>query len=127
MTSSIGFIGPSSAAGLANAAIDQADTAVGAAEVQAEHAADLRAMMKPQPSRAERQRDAEAPAVSADDGATEPGDDTLSSSGGPALDMAPLASSLAGLVERGVHAPMHRMPGDGAPIRRIDRRRKRSC
>jgi len=127
MATFIGSVGSSGTAGLAHAAIDQADTVVDAAERQPEHAAGLLAMMKPQPSRAERQRVAEEPVESADDNAAEPNDEAPSAGSSPALDMAPLAPQMAGMLERGVQAPMHRMPGEGALIRRLDRRRKRNC
>jgi hypothetical protein len=126
MTNSIGSIGPSGTAGLASAAIDRADTVVDAAEVQPEHAAGLLTTMKPQPARAERQRVAEEPGELADDNSAESNDDGLSPSGSPALDMAALAPSMAGMFERAMHATC-RMPGGGAPIRRVDWRRKRSC
>ena len=124
MTNSIGSIGPSGTAGLASAAIDQADTALDAAEAQPEHAAGLLAMMKSQPARAERQRAADEPAESTDEN-DEPNDDAPSGSSPP--DVAALAPQMAGLFERAVHAPTRRMLGDGAPIRRVDWRRKRNC
>jgi hypothetical protein len=127
MTTAIGSIGPSGTAGLAGTAIDQADTGVGAAEVRPEHAAGLLPTMKPPPARAERQRVVQEPAEVSDDNSTGPNDDGSPPSGSPALDMAAWAPSMAGLFERAVHAPMDRMPGDGAPIRRVDWRRKRRC
>ena len=125
MTNSIGSIGPSATVGLASAAIDQADTALDAAEAQPEHAAGLLAMMKSQPTRAERQRAAEEPAESTDENA-EP-KDGAPPSGSPPPDVAALAPQMAGLFERAVHVPTRRMLGDGAPIRRVDWRRKRNC
>jgi hypothetical protein len=126
MTTSIGSAGPRGA-GLANTAPDMADTAVDPAEVQPEHATGLLAMLKAQPSRAERQRMAEEPSELANDDSAAPDGNGQSASGNPSLEVAPLASSIAGVFERGVHAPMHRMPSDAALIRRLDRRRKRSC
>ena len=127
MTTSIGSIGPRGTAGSATDAIDQADTEVDPAKTQPEHAAGLLAMMQSQPARADRQRVAQEPAESTDDNSAEPNDDGPSPSGSPALDMAALAPSMAGLFERAVHVPTRRMLGDGAPIRRVDWRRKRSC
>jgi hypothetical protein len=127
MATSIGSIGPRGTVGLASDAIDQADSVVDTSEAQPEHAAGLLAMMKSQPARAERQRVAEEPAESADENSAEPNDDGPPPSGTPALDTAALAPSMAGMFERAVHVPTRRMLGDGAPIRRVDWRRKRSC
>ncbi len=127
MTHSIGSFGPIGTRGLANAAIDPSDTTVDAAGAQPEHAAGLPAAMKPQPSRAERHRGAGEPAGSADDDAIDVGDGAPSPGGTSPLGMAPQMASMAAMAERIVQAPLHRLPGDGAPIRRIDRRRKRNC
>jgi hypothetical protein len=83
--------------------------------------------MESQPARAERQRVAKEPAESSDDNSVDPNDDGPPPSGSPALDMAALAPSMAGMFERAMHAPTRRMLGDGALIRRFDWRRKRSC
>ena len=111
MNSAIGSFGLVRTPGLGQAANEPAEPASDAAEP--EHAAGLVAAMKPQPSRAERLRMAEDAAQSADD-SVEPSDDTPPASAGPMFGI-------------GVQPPTHRMPGDGAPITRVDRRRKRRC
>jgi hypothetical protein len=127
MTHSIGSFGPIGIRGLADAAVDRADTTGDAADLDPEAAVGLLAAIRPQPSRAERQRVVEEPAESADGDSAEPGDDGPSRNGATALDIAPQVASMAAMVERVVQAPLYRLPGDGASIRRIDRRRKRSC
>ena len=124
MNHSIGSYGPIGTPGLGHAAIEQAEPVADAAEP--EHAAGLLAAMKP--ARAERQRVADEPAVSTDGDAAEPGDDSPASGGSPVFAMAaPPSLPMAGPFERGIQPPTHRLPGDSAPISRVDRRRKRRC
>ena len=120
MNHSIGSYGPIGTPGLGHAAIEQAEPMADAAEP--EHAAGLLAAMKP--ARAERQRVADEPAESTEGDAAEPGDDSPPSVGSP---MFAVAAPMAGPLERGFQPPTHRLPGDSAPISRVDRRRKRRC
>ena len=123
MGSSLGSIGPGMAA-RANVAIDQPEA--GMAEPPPEHAAGVLATLKAAPARAERQRMADEQATPADDEAAAD-DDRPPPSSDPTLETATAAPPMAGMFERAPHAPMHRMPGEGAPISRLDRRRKRRC
>ena len=123
MNKPIGSIGPGGMAGLASSVLQQADAAEEFAATLPEHAISLLAAMKPQRSPAERLGGDMAQSV--DDDAAQPDDDSLSCTAGPAQDMAAMAPSIAGVLARPEHAALRRLPSDGAPIRKVDRRRKR--
>jgi hypothetical protein len=125
MNKPIGSIGPAGMAGLASSVLQQADAAEDLAATVPEQAISLLAAMQPPRSPAERPRLGEDMAQSVDVDAAQPDDDSPSCTAGTAQDMAAMAPSIAGVLARAEHAALRRLPSDGAPIRKVDRRRKR--
>jgi hypothetical protein len=128
MNKPIGSIGPTGTAGPADtmleqtvaAVVDFADTEPGYAPVAFES-------IKPHPLLAERECLAKDRARSADTDAPAQNNGSLLRTGSPAPGTAQPALSIAGIVDRGVPGPLRRLFVEVGPMKKDDRRRKRSC
>jgi hypothetical protein len=127
MNKPIGSIGPTGAAGPADTMLEQTDAVVDFADTEPGYAPVGLEAIKPHPSFAEREWLTQDRARSADIDAPAKNNSSLLRTGSPAPGTPQPALSIAGIVDRGVPGPLRRLFVEVGPMKKDDRRRKRSC